>query len=154
MTSKIARACALGAVALAVPTSIAAAQGGVTGGGTDKVGDSIVQYQWRLNSGYTVTTKLLARRVPSDGSVTLRCIGGKRRGCPASLPAVQVENGTAVLTAALRRRHLRAGAIVEVVISAPDQAHKCVQFRFRKRLLPATKTFELPASAEVPARCS
>jgi Ca2+-binding RTX toxin-like protein len=100
-------------------------------------------------------TRLTVRRVPRATRVELRCLGGKRRGCPRQLRRERgsVRRGRASFTRGLRRVRLRAGARLEVRLTRPGVIGKVVRFRIRARSLPLSSTLCLQPNARRTSEC-
>ena len=104
-----------------------------------------VIFEWatfRDGSG-TVARTLRVRDVPAGGRVVLRCSGG---GCGfASRRARVRDSGDAALKPLLRGRRLRAGAVVEVRVTAPGFVGKVTRFRMRRARVPVKTSLCLRA---------
>jgi Ca2+-binding RTX toxin-like protein len=103
-----------------------------------------------FRNGTTKPTRLLVRDLPGGGCAVLHCKGG---GCAFRTKAGKPKNGAVNLRKLLKRR-LRAGAVLEVRLSAPDATTRVIRFTMRKRgLLPKRRTLCLAPGAAQPGRC-
>jgi hypothetical protein len=103
------------------------------------------------SDGTTKAATLLVRDVPAGGKVQLRCSG---RGCPFRTRAAKVTKGSANLAKLLKRR-LRAKAIIEVRVTAPDFIGTATRFTMRDRgRAPKKATLCLAPGATKPGRCT
>ena len=81
----------------------------------------------------------------------LHCKGG---GCLFRSRAGK-RNGDVVNLRQLLKRRLRAGAVLEVRLSAPDATTRVIRFTMRGRgLLPKKRTLCLAPGAAKPGRCA
>ena len=90
-----------------------------------------VNYQFAYKEALTRFTLLAVRQLPAGGAVELRCHGG---GCPFSTNRTQAKPGQTrvVLTDLLKGRPLRAGAVLEVRVSAPQTVGRVERFLIRR----------------------
>lgn len=93
--------------------------------------------------------RLLEVFAPPQATVTVRCRG---RTCPYRLrsrPATPIR----ITFRGFRRRALRAGTLVEVLITAPGTIGKYTAFLIRRRRQPARVDFCLNSDALAPTPC-
>jgi hypothetical protein len=87
-----------------------------------------LSFEWRTRSdGTTFAATLLVRDVPKGGKVELRCSGP---GCAARVRTAKVKGSKANLLKLVSRR-LRAGATVEIRVTAPDFIGRATRFKMR-----------------------
>ena len=120
---------------------------------------STVSTAGRSTRTTTFFLRLLIRQVPAGGRVELRCSGGKRR-CPFTSKRLKVSskstaNGLSLLSRRQRRRGLafKAGATLEVRITAPAAIGKVVRYRIVRGRFPVGRTLCLAPGATKPAAC-
>ena len=94
-----------------------------------------VTYQFVYRGALTRFTLLAVRQLPAGGAVELRCRG---RGCPFATNRTKAKPGQArvVLTSLLKGRRLRAGAVLEVRVSAPQTIGRVERFVVRSGRAP------------------
>jgi hypothetical protein len=110
-----------------------------------------VVYRWGLGVKWSRVVQLSVRDAPKGARVTLRCSGG---GCPFKTRAKKLPNGRAELAKAFRQRRLKKGAVVDVVISAPQLVAKVVRFTVvGKRKLPRQQQLCRPPGVRAPQVC-
>ena len=113
-----------------------------------------VVFEWataRDGSG-TVARTLRVRDVPAGGRVVLRCAG---RGCEFGRRVARVSAvGTAGLKKLLRGRRLKAGAVVEVRVTAAGFVGKVTRFRMRRARVPVKTSLCLAPGDVAPRRCA
>jgi hypothetical protein len=116
---------------------------------------SPVSFAQTVRHRRTRFTRLSVRRVPRGARVELRCLGGKRRGCPRKLRRTRaaVRGGRASFTRLVKRVRLRAGARLEVRITRAGVIGKVVRFRIRARSLPLSSTRCLTPGSTRPTEC-
>jgi hypothetical protein len=113
-----------------------------------------VIFEWATfrNGSGTVARTLRVRDVPEGGRVILRCDGP---GCGFAKRRVRVrDSGEAALKPLLRGRRLRAGAVVEVRVTAPGFVGKVTRFRMRRARVPVKTSLCLSPGDEAARRCS
>ena len=98
----------------------------------------------------TRVIRLDARNVPTGGRVEVRCRG---RGCAFVKRTVRPRRGQAQLGRLFRGRGLRAGAVIEVRVLAPDHIGKVVRYTIRRNRLPRDLALCLPPGTRTPLRC-
>ena len=104
-----------------------------------------------FRNGTTKAARLLVRDLPAGGKAVLHCKGG---GCVFRSRAGK-RNGDVVNLRRLLKRRLRAGAVLEVRLSAPDATTRVIRFTMRGRgLLPKKRTLCLPPGVAKPGRCA
>jgi len=103
-----------------------------------------LSFEWRAASnGTTRAATLLVRDVPQGGKVELRCSG---LGCAARVRTAKIKRGKANLLRLVSRR-LRAGATVEIRVTAPDFIGRSTRFKMRGNgRQPKKTTAQLPPS--------
>jgi Ca2+-binding RTX toxin-like protein len=95
---------------------------------------------WRLGSGFARVAKLKVTKVPTGGKVQVRC-KSKAKGCPFATKTAKVKGGGATLTKLFKNRKLKAGAVIEVRVTAPGMTGQVVRYTVRKgRKAPARAT--------------
>lgn len=96
-------------------------------------------------------TRLRVDDAPFGAALEVRC-QGKRRGCPFARRTVALKpDGSASLTK-LFRRTLRAGAVVEVWVTAPNSIGKVVRFEVKRKRI-AQSRLCLQLGAAKPGKC-
>jgi hypothetical protein len=83
--------------------------------------------------------------------VELRCKG---RGCPFAKRVAKVRRNHSANLRRLIKRRLRAGAVLEVRLTAPGTIGRVTRFRLRKGHPPKKVNLCLPPGAKTPARCT
>jgi hypothetical protein len=101
--------------------------------------------------GSTKATKLLVRDLSAGGRAELRCTGPGCRG-PAKRVGKRGRGGVVNLRKLVKRR-LRAGAVLEVRLTAPQATSRVIRFKMRKGRLPKKTTLCLAPGAKKPGRC-
>jgi hypothetical protein len=79
---------------------------------------------------------LVRVKAPRRSSVTLRCAGGRRKGCPFRSKTKQAPRSGAVRFREVERR-LRAGVRLGIFVRRGDTIGKYTRFSIRKRKAPA-----------------
>ena len=108
----------------------------------------IVRIRGRLTSRGAVIT-LLSVRAPRGARVAVTCTGGTRRGCPRGLRA---RTAAAVSFPAVKR-HLRAGAALEVRVTRSGTIGKYTRFTIRKGRSPVRRDSCLLPGRSKPSAC-
>jgi hypothetical protein len=107
-----------------------------------------VENNFQTQGALTKVIRLRVRDVPRGGSVQALCTG---RGCPFRSKRF---DGTRVNVGKAFKRRLRAGAKIEVRITAPGAIGKVVRYEMRRGKVPKTTRLCLPLGASRPrARC-
>jgi len=112
-----------------------------------------VTYAFLFSGARTRFTLLAVRQLPSGGVVDVRCRGG---GCPFSANRIKAKPGQTrvVLTNLFRGRQLRAGAVLEVRVSAPQTIGRVERFQIRNGQAPKRSVLCLPPGSNAPkAKC-
>ena len=112
-----------------------------------------VRYEFLYKGPLTHFTLLIVNRLPAAGIVEVRCRGG---GCPFSTNRIKAKPGQTrvTLTNLLKGRRLRAGATLEVRVSAPQTIGRVERFRIRRGKGPVHTVLCLPPGSNRPrARC-
>jgi hypothetical protein len=111
-----------------------------------------VVFEWATfqDGSGTVARTLRVRGVPAGGRVVLRCSGG---GCGFASRVARVRDGAASLKPLLAGRRLRAGAVVEVRITAPGHIGKVTRFRMRRARVPVKTSLCLPPGTSTLRAC-
>jgi hypothetical protein len=112
--------------------------------------DARIEHSWVAYRRWTRNIRLAVRDVPAGAAVELRCRG---KGCPGKRRSVPVRNGRANVHRALRGRHLRPGASLEVRVTRGDMIGKVMRFKIRRRHTPSNQVLCLPRGAASPQRC-
>jgi hypothetical protein len=129
-----------------------ASPGGPGGGGAAPVVPAEVQHRWALGTTFSRVLQLTISKAPAGAKVTVRCKG---RGCAFRVRSASFRRGRAQLARFFKRRNLRRGTVVEVVISAPGFTSKVVRYTVRgRRKLPRSQRLCQPAGATAPQACS
>jgi hypothetical protein len=116
-------------------------------GPTPRIG-SPVENTFRTRGALTRVIRLRVRDVPRGGAVRVLCTG---RGCPFRSRRF---TGTRVNVGKAFKKRLRAGARIEVRITAPGAIGKVVRYKMRRGKAPRTTRLCLPPGATRPrARC-
>ena len=97
-------------------------------------------------------TKLLVRDLAAGGRAELRCKGPGCRGL-AKRAGKRGKGGVVNLRKLIKRR-LRAGAVLEVRITAPDATGRVIRFKMRKGQRPKKTTLCLAPGEKQPGRCA
>lgn len=88
-----------------------------------------VRARWQARKRYLLLRKLTVRDVPAGATVTVRCAGGKRRGCPFASRRFEPGAKRRVQAAApFKGRKLRKGATIEVRVTKPGSIGQVVTF--------------------------
>jgi Ca2+-binding RTX toxin-like protein len=114
---------------------------------------SPVDFDLTFQGSRTHVDKLVVRRIPRNGSVEVRCRGG---GCPFATNRTRLRSGEnrVALTGLFRGHDLRAGATVEVRVTAPGAIGKVARFRMRRNAAPhVSQLCLLPGSTTPRKRC-
>lgn len=93
--------------------------------------------------------RLLEVFAPPGATIAVRCRG---RTCPYRLRSTSVTRFRTTFKG-FRRRHLAAGALVEVLITAPNKIGKYAAFLIRRRKQPARLDFCVQPGGTSPTRC-
>jgi len=115
---------------------------------------SRVRPGWSVHGSRVTITKLLVSRVPSGGTVELRCAG---KHCPfrdrhGSKPRWGIVN---LLDAIEEKRSgFRAGQLLEVRITAEERVGKVVRYALRKGRTPHGRVLCLRPGTRSPRPCS
>jgi hypothetical protein len=108
-----------------------------------------LSFEWRTRSDRTTfAATLRVRDVPAGGKVQVRCAGP---GCAARVRTAKVKRGTANLLKLVSKR-LRAGATVEIRVTAPDFIGTATRFKMRGNRQPRKTTAQLPPSRRSDSR--
>jgi Ca2+-binding RTX toxin-like protein len=102
-------------------------------------------------NGTTKAAKLLVRDLARGGRAELRCIG---RPCSFRKRVGKADRSGAVNLRKLLKRRLKAGAVLEVRLTAPNAIGRVIRFRMRKGRLPKRSNLCLPPGAATPGRCT
>jgi hypothetical protein len=98
-----------------------------------------------------VSVRLLQVRSPRNSSVTLRCRGGRRRGCRFRSKTRRSPASRLVRFPEIRRR-LRAGVVLEVFVRRGTTIGKYTRFRIRRARYLRSDSCLLPGRAR-PVEC-
>ena len=102
-----------------------------------------------FRNGTTKAVRLLVRDLPTGGKAVLHCKGCGFRNKTGK------RNGDVVNLRRLLKRRLRAGAVLEVRLSAPDATTRVIRFTMRgKGRLPKKRSLCLAPGASKPGRCT
>lgn len=112
---------------------------------------SDVENEWNAKRSGTRVKILKVTRVPTDGSVTVRCLRGGR-SCAFRSKTIKGRR-TVNLTKLFRRRNLRPRTVVEVNITAPQHIGKLLRYTVRKNRLPKKQKLCEPPGAPKPLPC-
>jgi hypothetical protein len=112
---------------------------------------SPVVRKWRLVGPTTKVVTLTVAKVPARGKVVVKC--SRNTSCPFSSRTARIIDRKAKLAGYFEDRRLRAGAVVEVRVTAPGKVGKVVRFTIRKQKLPAVRTLCLVPGADRPSAC-
>lgn len=94
-----------------------------------------VRHNWTVTGPKTRVVQLVVHKVtPSNAVVEVTCDG---KGCPFKDRTFKPKRGKVVLTRTFRKRALRTGAHIAVVIAAPAQTGRIVAFTTRRGKIPA-----------------
>jgi Ca2+-binding RTX toxin-like protein len=105
-----------------------------------------------FRDGSTKVATLLVRDLATGGRAELRCKGPGCRGLAKR--AGKRGKGGAVNLRRLIKRRLRAGAVLEVRITAPDATGRVIRFKMRKGQRPKRTTLCLAPGEKQPGRCA
>jgi hypothetical protein len=121
-----------------------------SGGDTPGRVAASVSYEFRATRTGARVLRMRVSDAPPGAAVELRCSG---RHCPFKrrTPALRA-NGSASLTK-LFRHSLRAGATIDVRITAPNSVGKVLRFEIRRRRVPQARRLCLPPGAAKPGKC-
>ncbi|HET6548472.1 MAG TPA: putative metal-binding motif-containing protein [Solirubrobacter sp.] len=110
-----------------------------------------VVYRWDLGARWSRVVQLSVRDAPKGARVTLRCSG---RGCPFKTRSKKLPNGRGELAKAFKKRRLKQGAVVDVMIGAPRTIAKVVRFTVvGKHKLPRQQQLCRPPGVRAPQVC-
>lgn len=94
-----------------------------------------VRHNWSVTGAKTRVVQLVVHKItPGNAIVEVTCDG---KGCPFKDRAFKPRNGKVVLTRTFRKKRLRVGAQIAVVIAAPGQTGRIVAFTTRRGKIPA-----------------
>jgi hypothetical protein len=97
--------------------------------------------------------KLLRVRSPRGSTVTVRCAGGRRKGCPFKSKSAKSPASKLVRFHKLERR-FRAGAVIRVFVLKGNTIGKYTSFRIRRKKAPSRDDQCLsPADPFEPGEC-
>lgn len=105
---------------------------------------------WAAGRRTTRVVRLVAKELPKHARVEVRCRG---RGCPFRTKTKRPRRRRAVLQPLFGDRHLRAGAVVEVRITAPEMIGKVVRYTMRPARPPRSRVLCVAPGESAPARC-
>ena len=116
---------------------------------------SPVQSAFTTLGRVTRVQRLRVLAVPEGGTVELRCRGGRSRRCFSGVKRYRSPRGheTRNIRGPVRRRQLRAGAVLEVRVLDADSIGKVVRFTMRRGKLPRSQTRCLVPGQNAPGRC-
>jgi hypothetical protein len=121
--------------------------------GADAAGrlSAIVGFASRSTRTSTKLTNLRVTDAPPGAAVDVSCTG-KRKGCPKPKRFTTGAKGSVSLTKMFRKR-LRPGAVVTVMVTAPNTVGRVKQLTIRRNAAPRTKTLCLVPGAAKPSAC-
>jgi RTX calcium-binding nonapeptide repeat (4 copies) len=95
------------------------------------------------------------RGVPEHSTVTLRCKGGRKKGCFKGVKRFRFPRGkdTANVGRPVRRVRFRPGSTFEIRITAPLSIGKVVRLEIRDHKAPRQRVLCLPPGRKSPTRC-
>jgi RTX calcium-binding nonapeptide repeat (4 copies) len=95
------------------------------------------------------------RGVPEHSTVTLRCGGGRKKGCFKGVKRFRFPRGkdTANVGRPVRRVRFRPGSTFEIRITAPLSIGKVVRLEIRNHKAPRQRVLCLPPGRKSPTRC-
>ena len=110
-----------------------------------------VRHNWSTTGAKTRVVKLLVHDIaPTVATVEVTCDG---RGCPLSQRKFKPRNGRVVLTRTFRKRPLRAGAHIAIVITAPAMGGRIIEFTMRRGKGPAVAATCATPGSTSPVGC-
>ena len=109
----------------------------------------VVRIRGLIYKGF-VRVNLLSVTAPNGARVKVVCRGG---GCPKKTLVRRVRSGNRPMRFRTLERRLRKGAIIEVVITAPEQVGKYTRFTIRSHAAPARRDLCLQPGSSKPAAC-
>ena len=115
---------------------------------------AVIAANYVADEDETRFTRLRITEVPRGGKVRLRC-SGPRRACPFARRSLKVTRAGKADALVGRRRGLlfRAGALVEVSVTAPDAIGRVRRFRVLVDRVPRVQDLCLRPNAKRPHRC-
>jgi Bacterial Ig domain/Divergent InlB B-repeat domain len=123
------------------------------GGGDDALRslDIGLSHLWAVSGGRSRVLKLTVKRLPKGAEVEVRCKG---RGCGFKRKTLTADGSKLKLKKLFGRRKLRAGARVEVRVTAAGHIGKVFRYTARTgRRVPKSRTLCLALGATKPASC-
>jgi Ca2+-binding RTX toxin-like protein len=105
--------------------------------------------------GATRFPQVKIRGVPEHSTVTLRCSGGRKKGCFKGVKRFRFPRGkdTANVGRPVRRVAFRPGSTFEIRITAPQSIGKVVRLEIRDHKAPRQRVLCLPPGRKSPTRC-
>jgi hypothetical protein len=113
-----------------------------------------LKHSWAVRGRRARVREMRIRDAPANAQVVVQC-KGKRRKCPFRVKRTRVKaNGTARLRKFFKgKRPLRAGAMLEIRIVAPNMIGKVVRLPIKRGQIPNGRTFCLPPGTRRATRC-
>jgi hypothetical protein len=110
-----------------------------------------IDYAFDWKGALTTVSQLVVSGIPRSGAVELHC---HRGGCPFATNRIKLRSGQTHVdvTSFFRGRHLRAGASLEVWVTAPGKIGKVLRFVMQTGAKPRVVAFCLPPGSTVPTR--
>src|SRR4051794_39434281 len=94
-----------------------------------------IQHNWSVKGSDTRVDDLTVTRIsPATAVVVVTCTGDR---CPFKARTFKPSAGQAVITSAFRRRTLKAGGHIDIVVVAPGTVGRFVSFELRRGAIPA-----------------
>jgi hypothetical protein len=110
-----------------------------------------VEHNWSVSGGKTKVLTLTAHKFNrSNVKVQVFCKG---KGCPFKAKNVAVKSGQAKAVKLFKRKKLRAGATVSVLMAAPGTIGRFVVFTTRKGAIPSVKSACGTFDTTIPTGC-
>jgi hypothetical protein len=108
------------------------------------------RFTWRVSHRWTKVTGLSVSEAPPGATVSVTC-KGRHKHCPKARTFTVSAKGKASMRRMFKHR-VRAGARIEVVLSAPNTIAKIKRYTLRSGKPPRTRTLCAPPGAR-PAAC-
>lgn len=113
---------------------------------------SIVDFNFTFRGAVTTVDRLTVRSIPTGGAVVVACRGG---GCPFATKATKLRRGQRreALAGLFKGRSLRAGATVDVRVTAAGMVGRVHRFRMRRNKEPSDSVLCLAPDSTTPTKC-
>jgi hypothetical protein len=116
---------------------------------------AVLGYAWRYKRSEAWPTRLVVKSVPVGATVAMKCTGPKK-ACTFKRKSIKgTGNDLDLRKLVIGSKHLRAGAVVTIEITAPNTIAKTTSFKVRKGKAPTGGTFACRApGAKKATKCA